>query len=123
MTDGAPQKNLNNWDELGFLPVSNPPSKLDALTSQQQLHIIRRWFLDNFEDPVHSTPYESREGGYQYFSGGPYEAQDIISDVFGDEGLSPETLEEVITHLNDISWEWVPSENRIIPPDKRKPAR
>jgi hypothetical protein len=25
---------------------------------------IGGWFVENFEDPVHSTPYESAEGGY-----------------------------------------------------------
>ena len=28
-----------------------------------QLDAMRRWFYKNYEDPVHSCPHDSREGG------------------------------------------------------------
>lgn len=40
-----------------------------------QLGVMRTWFLQNYEDPAERTPYESREGGYIWIWGGPYEAR------------------------------------------------
>ena len=114
--EGRPH-GLNKWDEPQCVPVSNPPSKLYALTPEQQFDAIRHWFLMNFEDPVHSTPFDEEERGYNYVWGGPYETRDIISDVFGDGELHPDTVEKIIDHLEEISYEWVPSEDRILPPD------
>ncbi len=50
-----------------------------ALSQEEKIEKMREWFFDNFEDPVERTPYESREGGYIYIWGGPYEAHDELS--------------------------------------------
>jgi hypothetical protein len=85
-------------------------SKADAVEA------IKDWFLSNFEDPVHHTPYESAEGGYQYIWGGPYEARDIIENVF--EGRAQRSvIEEAIGQLEGESLEWVPSSSRQQPPE------
>lgn len=42
------------------------------------------WFLDNYEDPANGVPYDSREGGYQYYAGGPYDPWDVLSNEFED---------------------------------------
>ncbi len=52
------------------------------------------WFLQNFEDPAESTPYESAEGGYQWIWGGPFEARDELYSKFGD--IAPERLIEEV---------------------------
>ena len=51
---------------------------------EEQKEIMRSWFFENFEDPVHNCPYETREGGYVYIWGGPYEARDELESKFAD---------------------------------------
>ena len=69
---------------------------LVEMDSTDQLRFMREWFLDNFEDPVHSLPYESREGGYIWIDGGPYDPHEELHEKFG--GFVPE---EVIEALGD----------------------
>lgn len=45
---------------------------------------IIEWFLDNYEDPANAVPYDSREGGYQYYAGGPYDPWDVLIEEFED---------------------------------------
>jgi len=42
---------------------------IQKLSREEQKEIMRAWFLENFENPVERTPYESREGGYIYMGG------------------------------------------------------
>jgi len=43
---------------------------------------MTNWFHANYQDPVNRLPYNSREGGYQYLYGGPYDANEEISDNY-----------------------------------------
>ena len=74
-------KVLGNWDAAQHDPVSNPPN-LSRMRKDDAVEAIKDWFLENFEDPAESTPYESAEGGYQYIWGGPYDTRDIVENVF-----------------------------------------
>lgn len=67
------------------------------------------WFHTNYEDPVNRTPYESREGGYQWIWGGPYDAREELSEMFGD--IVPEQfIEEVAEELEGEGvLEWAPT--------------
>jgi len=47
---------------------------------------LARWFLENFEDPANHVSYESKEGGYQYIFGGPYDAEEELRTQFFDVG-------------------------------------
>ena len=73
---------------------------------------MESWFRSRYEDPAVRTPYESREGGYQYIWGGPYDALDELASEFGD--IVPEPV--IISLASDLSaesWEWarIPSED------------
>ncbi|MBS0533649.1 MAG: hypothetical protein JSR72_06295 [Proteobacteria bacterium] len=74
----------------------------------QKRQLIIEWFGQNYEDPAVRTPFESREGGYQYIWGDPRETRVILDGQFG--GLVSEALiEEVAKELeNDGPPEWVP---------------
>jgi hypothetical protein len=75
-------------------------------TDDIKKEIMKGWFLSNYEDPVHSCPYNGREGGYQFIYGGPYEAYDEIFTEF-EEYFNDETLIlEVADELNLDCWEW-----------------
>lgn len=74
------------------------PSQLKRLGRAKQRDYVIHWFEQNFEDPAHETPYESREGGYQYIWGGPYDAADELHSEFHNvvsEMVINEAVEEV----------------------------
>jgi len=80
-------------------------SELKKASAQTQIEVMRDWFYENFQDPVDCCPYESAEGGYQYFRGGPYEPHEVLEDEFGD--IVRETaIKELADELWDISSEW-----------------
>ncbi len=70
-----------------------------------QLTAMRHWFHQNYENPVESCPYESREGGYQYIYGGPYEAREQLDEEFSGV-VDDEVIEELADELDDITPYW-----------------
>ena len=48
-----------------------------------QLIALKEWFQARFWDPANATPYNSAEGGYMYFDGGPYHPGDELQTRFG----------------------------------------
>lgn len=105
-------KVLALWDEPEHDPVSLPPD-VSGLDLEDAVEAIEQWFSLNFEDPVHSMPYNGREGGYLYIRGGPYDAREIIEHVF--DGLSEEVIEAAIGAVESESTDWVPNESRWRP--------
>lgn len=83
-------------------------SDFEDMTREEQIETMRAWFLENYEDPVERTPYESREGGYIYIWGGPYDAHDELS-IFG--GYVPDdVIEELADDLSMDCPEWTSAE-------------
>ena len=76
-----------------------------GMDATAQSEIMRDWFLDNYEDPVHSLPYESREGGYIWVYGGPYDAGEVLHEKFG-EFVSETIIERLADELFDERPEW-----------------
>ena len=77
---------------------------------ETQLNAMRSWFYKNFEHPAERTPYETREGGYQWIWGGPYEASEELQSEFS--GFVPDdVIDELVEELNAESWEWGPAES------------
>lgn len=84
------------------------PDDLPNEDREIQLDVMRTWFFENFEDPAERTPYESREGGYIWIWGGPYDAQEKLGDEFG--GVVPDDLiEELSSELNATCCQWAPT--------------
>lgn len=63
------------------------------------------WFLDAYEDPVHHMPHDSREGGYQYTQGGPYDARTELGERYPE--AREEDIEEAARIVESESPEWV----------------
>ncbi|MEJ1376051.1 MAG: hypothetical protein RPU73_06145 [Candidatus Sedimenticola sp. (ex Thyasira tokunagai)] len=80
-------------------------SSLSAEDKETQIDVMRNWFFSNFEDPAQHCPYESKEGGYQYIYGGPYDASEQLFDMFG-EYINEEIIEELVEELHGQCWEW-----------------
>jgi hypothetical protein len=85
------------------------PDSLREESKDVQLETMEAWFRTMFEDPVERTPYESREGGYVWIWGGPYEAADELYGKFG--GIVPdEVIDELAGKLDGECPEWAPTE-------------
>lgn len=63
------------------------------------------WFLENYEDPANGVPYESAEGGYIYILGGPYHADDVLSEKFPHADYG--SIREATSILESTTPEWV----------------
>ncbi len=90
------------------MPPSSPPD-ITELSGDEAKDEIVQWVVDNYEDPVHSTPIDG--GEYQYIWGGPFDARELIADEFSGEA-SEEVLDLASEELESISLLWVPHQNR-----------
>jgi gas vesicle protein len=89
-------------------------SALNKADPELQKEVMQVWFYSHFEDPVHSCPYNSDEGGYQFIYGGPYEADEELQNEFS--GIVPdEVIEELAEELQNDCPEW--SGDSSVPPD------
>lgn len=67
------------------------------------------WFLERYMDPANGVPFESQEGGYQYINGGPYDAEDVLTDNF--PYATPDEIDEAVALIEPGGYEWVRSED------------
>jgi hypothetical protein len=81
---------------------------LKEMSSEEQKETMRAWFLENYEDPAERTPYESREGGYIYIWGGPYDAGEELSIFY--EYVQDNVIEELAHELSMDCPEWTEAE-------------
>lgn len=81
---------------------------LQGLPPEEQRSYLLHWFGLNYEDPAEETPYDGREGGYQYINGGPFDAREELWSEF--EGVvSEELIEEVANEIeSDGIVDWAP---------------
>ena len=92
-------------------PIS--PEALKEKDKETQIEVMKQWFSRSYENPAENTPFESKEGGYIYIWGGPYNAKEELTEEF--YGIIPE---DVINELADeLEWEcseWsgIPTEDR-----------
>lgn len=83
--------------------------ELRTLTADEQVLYLIDWFHRYYEDPANETPYESREGGYQYIWGGPYDAREQLGDEFGGI-VSEDVIERAIEEVeSDGTLNWAPT--------------
>lgn len=99
--------------EDGLRPRSEPPKNLKKMSAEEAAEAIRDWFFENYEDPVHSTPYVGNEGGYQYIHGGPYDARDVLEDEFS--GVVRQRVIDAAVELieEDGTLDWMPTMDRV----------
>lgn len=79
-----------------------------ALPQDQQIELMVEWFGERYEDPVHRMPYNSREGGYLWINGGPYDADEEIQSEFSDVAefdVMQRAVEEI---TSEGLYEWAP---------------
>lgn len=112
MVNESLTKNLGNQ----LAQISNSMEYLKGMADSIPLETVEEmemalWFVDNFEDPANSVPYESKEGGYQYFSDEPYNAREVLFEKYPE--TDKEVIESVVEYLETISLEWVKKDRMI----------
>jgi len=80
-------------------------NEIKDFDQESQKRIMRSWFFENYENPAEHTPFESKEGGYIYIWGGPYDAREELEDVFLGH-VSEEAIDELVTELESECYEW-----------------
>lgn len=103
LADDLPPEAIDRASQI-FEPNEN---WLRSASPELQIEAMRRWFYARFEDPANDTPYDGREGGYQFIWGGPYDPNDEIQDRFG-EIVPYEVMEQLIAELWETGDEWAP---------------
>lgn len=100
--------------EAHVLPPTQPPSLVELNDADERIEAMREWFLANFDDPANSLPYESKEGGYQWIWGGPYNASDEINDFF--QEADEDERNAAIEYVEDVGGvqEWTVASRRIV---------
>ena len=104
-------ENDADWDDIEAYegPVNLTNDQLRALPRKQQQAYITAWFYSQFWDPAHETPYDGREGGYQYVHGGPYDAHTELEEKFGGV-VKDNVIENAVEEIEaDGQTEWAPS--------------
>lgn len=111
--------------EIDILPASLPPVLDPQVSQDDHVDLMVEWFHANFEDPANSLPYESKEGGYQWLWGGPFDATEQLYDAFPDATES-EIAAAVgrIEHYGVVEWSVsgdrvVAGRDRDVPPEVR----
>jgi hypothetical protein len=85
-----------------------PAPNLSGLGLEDAVERVCEWFFENFEDPVHNTPYDS-ESGYVCIWGS-YDTAEALAEL-GD--VPDEILEAVVGVIEAEGWMWVPADRRI----------
>ncbi|MGH0244409.1 hypothetical protein [Sinorhizobium meliloti] len=94
-------------EDLHYWLESEPDLEAEAAERANRVDSIVEWFSENYEDPAHSLPYISAEGGYQWISGGPYDAREVISDAY--PHLPDDVLDAAVEAIErDGITDWAP---------------
>ncbi|NQU57838.1 MAG: DUF4935 domain-containing protein [Rhodospirillales bacterium] len=84
------------------------PSEQIAQQLEDTKNILVDWFFSTYKDPADGVPYDGREGGYQYFNGGPYYAEEEMRENFPD---TPESvIDAALSVIENQGYEWVKHE-------------
>jgi hypothetical protein len=82
-----------------------PLKSLQYNSKANQMEVMRNWFYKHYEDPANACPYNSREGGYAYIYGGPYEADNELQMNFGGF-VKDDFIQELVDELQTECFEW-----------------
>ena len=90
------------------------PDYLSRSDKKTQKEYMRIWFFRHYDNPVNACPYESQEGGFQFIWGGPYEANDVLSNEFSDI-VADDVIGELAIELEDEEscdeWSGIPEQD------------
>ncbi|MFA5778794.1 MAG: HEPN domain-containing protein [Elusimicrobiota bacterium] len=99
---------MNKSDKTFYCPETDQEydlKEIKDLDPDTQKNVMRNWFYSNYENPAEHTPFESKEGGYLYIWGGPFDAREELEDIFLDY-VPKEALDDLVSELESESLEW-----------------
>jgi len=99
------------------MPRSAVPD-IAGLNDDDAAQVMRTWFLNNYEDPAESCPYETAEGGYQWIWGGPCDAREELEDAFKCSEKALEKAVEMVEEDGTLEWSPVPTQDEDDEPDE-----
>jgi hypothetical protein len=106
-----PPEAFSTWNVDG--PFEPQDHWLRTASKDDQIIAMRAWFLGRYCDPAHNTPYNGREGGFQFIHGGPYDPDDVLSTRFS-RVVKDEVIQEVVDELHQqLGDEWAPVQHSI----------
>jgi hypothetical protein len=91
--------------------IAMPRPDIRGMSHALTVAVMAEWFLSNFEDPVHRTPWD--EGEYVFIWGGPYNAYEEITNAFGDVATEQAIAAAVSLVEGDGTIQWVPREQCV----------
>lgn len=99
------------YDDLEFGEIGPPEfstKELEEADSEHQKDMLVAWFSSRYQDPAHETPYNGREGGYQYINGGPFDAREELEHQFGTL-VTELVIDSAVDEIeSDGTIEWAP---------------
>lgn len=104
-------KRLRSWQaKVSLKPFLQNLIRMEGLDKEEEeqrpsVEEMVEWFYENYEDPANGVPYESAEGGYQYYAGGPYDPMDELQENFPDTPL--ERIELAADQISANGFEWI----------------
>lgn len=106
-----PPEAFSTWDVDG--PFEPQNHWLETAGKDDQIIAMRAWFLGRYCDPANNTPYNGREGGYQFIHGGPYDPADVLPSRFA-RAVEDDVIQEVIDELHQqVGDEWAPVQHSV----------
>jgi hypothetical protein len=101
-----PPEAFSTWNVDG--PFEPQNHWLETARRDHQIIAVREWFLARYCDPVHDTPYNGHEGGFQFIDGGPYDPADVLPNRFASV-VKDDVIQEVVAELHrGVGDEWAP---------------
>ena len=79
--------------------------KLRKMRKVNQKKIMEDWFRSLYEDPAENCPHD--EGEYVYIYGGPYSAEEELSNEFAGI-VKDDVIQELVDDLSSEGFEWSP---------------
>ena len=112
MNDHLDDSELGNLPPEAFSPFAGVLDFnnywLKNAERDDQLIAVREWFLARYWDPANDTPYNGREGGYQFIHGGPYDPADVLPTRFSGV-VDADVIDEVVEDLHgEVGDSWAP---------------
>lgn len=89
-----------------FIEQNEDISECQKEEIENHISEMKEWFLENYVDPAESCPFESREGGYFYMNGGPYNAAEELNEKFDyPEEEIQEAAEQLENEFSVYDWD------------------
>lgn len=100
------QKIWNLYASNKFIKQNEDIPETQKEEIEEHITEMKEWFLENYIDPAESCPFESREGGYFYMNGGPYNAADELNEKFSyPEEEIQEAAEQLENEYSVYDWD------------------